>query len=252
MSKSLKNKLKWLASLITSVSLLLPYMLFTYQTGQLDGIGWLFEYIYFALFFTPIFYMLLFLFMAVRLAKYKKNIKWLLVFGLFALGILLAFILPIHIPALKSNVSLIINTTAEKNPNSQGSEIWVIALTQADGKQIPQSEFKFDDQWQIKDGAFMSAGEQASAMLSWGGKTNQPMQLTFLTHNWSGIAQVTWNGSTQRLDLYSQDAQNKIIDLPYVQQVPALYKFIFLFLIGAILGLLLLNLALFFFPQADI
>lgn len=237
---------KWGTSLVTTVAILLPYMLIVRGVGQAQGVGWAFEYVYFALFFTPFLYAFLFLFLAPRLNEFKPTARVVGVLGALGVGVILAFILPIHVPEPNSNVSLAISATGEKNPNAQGTEVWLVGLARADGIQVDQSEFIPDSNWQIKDKSLMSPGTHSPAVLTWTGVTNQNMQLTLLSHAWSGIAKITWNGVVQTVDLYDPGRKNVTIDLPYYKQASPVYRTVFLSFTGITFGLLVLGVVLYF------
>jgi len=99
---------------------------------------------------------------------------------------------------------IVITATGQKNPAAQGTEVWVTSFGFR-GRNRPTEYMTEVFGWkQDKGGAFFSHDNQP-ASIRWRGWLPLNGSLSFGTHLWSGIAELTVNGQRRRLDLYSTD-----------------------------------------------
>lgn len=115
-----------------------------------------------------------------------------------ASGLVLSFAIPMDIDA---PIRLQVKATGENDPASLGSAVWVVALTR-DGHEVPLSSLELAEGWKHADGAvFATSGE--SDALTWDGEAARSATVRFSTGTHLGVAQVSWQEETTRVDLYS-------------------------------------------------
>lgn len=91
----------------------------------------------------------------------------------------------------------------EKRPTAHSDEVWVEGVERADGSIVSVLDFANDGRWEIRDQSAVSYQEQP-ARFTWSGRTEGISYLLLKEHDWSGIAEVRWNGESRRLDLYAE------------------------------------------------
>jgi len=164
--------------------------------------------LYLSFFFSVFSYWALFVFAQPRLANYSNRIRWGLLVGSILAGIFLVLVIPIRMKPLQlptpvSHLDII--ATGEKNVAAKGSEVWLIN-SMIGGVPVQLESFTWQQGWEQRDNALVSYQDQP-ASLSWEGRVKD-FQLTFLTHAWSGLVKVRWNGKEETLDLYSNETGN--------------------------------------------
>jgi hypothetical protein len=134
----------------------------------------------------------------------KGRSAWLV--GSVAGALLLCLTIPVK-PFRPGEIHLELTALGEKNPSSQGSEVWVHGLlSSADGQPVSLEAEQSAGQWKTREGSLegslLSEGKPP-ATLRWVGYLDEDAQLVLTQHDWSGHVRVTLNGETQRVDLYS-------------------------------------------------
>jgi hypothetical protein len=122
-------------------------------------------------------------------------------------GLLVVAVVPVRPPGypLGPMQELEIVATGEKHPDARGSEVWLQRVQRSDGSAIEPRAFTFDGAWELRDGVPLSYQDQP-ARLRWRGRLRADPTLVFVSHPWSGVVEVTFNGATQRIDLYAKEA----------------------------------------------
>lgn len=110
-------------------------------------------------------------------------------------------------PAQAPVVDLTVTATGKKNPLGKGSEVWLVGFP---GMEHAQAEP--EGSWIQKDGNLLALGERQPSTLIWRGLGLQTV--SFLTHPWSGVAELTINGEHQTLDLYSASGGTRTLPVP--------------------------------------
>lgn len=106
--------------------------------------------------------------------------------------------------------SLEIIATGRRNVRSQDSEVWLGQLTHADGRIVPLKDFDADRGWerrQEKGKEYLYSRQNQPAKLRWKGIAEGPMRLSLVSHPWSGVAEIRWNGIKRSIDLFSNDGR---------------------------------------------
>ncbi len=120
-------------------------------------------------------------------------------------GLLLVVAIPLERPVspVAPVQNLRITATGQQNPDARGREIWVRSLTRANGNNVPLRSFAIDKGWELRDGAAFSNAAQP-ARLQWTGRASGDLTLEFVSHPWSGVIEIDWNGDTRRIDLFNE------------------------------------------------
>lgn len=173
----------------------------------------------------------------------SRTARRFLIVGALAGGALLIVLLPVRVRHLHT---LEITATGQKNPAAAGNEVWLIAFTLPDQSQVPFAEISADPGWGPRLG-MLCCYEHSPATLRWSGAvsnahsfdspgpqvwdastrpayrpsgnrswygTRGTAVLRFVTHPYSGMAQIAWNGHVQALDLYSPQRGERRVALP--------------------------------------
>jgi membrane protease YdiL (CAAX protease family) len=146
------------------------------QTGErLLVIGYL------IILFSGLAYLVLMRFIRPRLEQFSRRaqIAWIVLALL--LGAFLLLVIPIRRPALTTHHQLEIVATGQKNPASQGSEVWVTGLLLDGGDRVAASAFELDGNWELRDGVPLSH-QQQPAKLRWQGAVESEAKLRLLSH----------------------------------------------------------------------
>ncbi len=176
--------------------------------------------------FAALAYFLLFRFAVPRLQILSRRVKvaWVVVSCL--IGIFLLIVIPVHLPSLASQHRLEIVATGQKNPASQGSEVWVTGLFLNNGTQVDTADFQLDGKWEMRNGVPLSY-QQQPATLRWQGMVDGDVKLRLLSHPWSGVVAINWDGVSQTVDLYAESGTQKDIILPAGAASPGLPSLVF-------------------------
>lgn len=95
-----------------------------------------------------------------------------------------------------------ITALGESQELAKGSEVWLTSLMVDDREiHLSDQEFSHDNSWKNIDG--MLEASLKNAQLTWKGKVNSKVSLTFISHPWSGKVKISFNNETIIKDLYN-------------------------------------------------
>ena len=121
------------------------------------------------------------------------------------LAFLLAIISAVAYPLnwVEDRVILEIAATGQANPQSRGSQVWITVFGSARfNSQDLIASAHFDSTWGTENKVLRHL--EGPAKLKWSGDVGPGFVIEFVRHPWSGIVEVSINGSVRRLDLYSE------------------------------------------------
>jgi hypothetical protein len=220
----------------------LTYFIYLLQSQVTSSGEQVFTFLYLTALFSIGAYLLLvrFVLPRIRTFSHRAQVSWVIVSILTSVFLLI--VIPVRLPVTATTHHLEITATGQKNQSAQGSELWVIGLFRADGTQVDNTEFTLNGEWEVRDGVPLSYQHQP-ATLVWQGELDGDMQLRLLSHPWSGITTVTWDGVVQTIDLYSATGTQKEIVLPV--RTEASWQSVTVFIADAItLGALVLGISI--------
>ncbi len=147
----------------------------------------------------------------------KEKLYW--ITASIIASVVFLYAIPIPVPGLfygEPTHNLKIRGMGDKNPSSQGSEVWLLSANNNVACQIPFSWLQADPSWKIIDNSFVSKQEQPGNLLWKGYFPYKRCRLIFLTHPWSGYVMVTLNGKSQVYDLYApeQSVKEVVLEIP--------------------------------------
>jgi hypothetical protein len=176
----------------------------------------IFTGIYLIVLFSVLIYYLFyhFAFPSLKRNGYSSRIQRGLLAGMILAGFFLFHTIPLQMPHFPVKQTLEIAATGLKNPQSQGSEIRIVGLYNANGTAIDFSQFHKAGDWAIVDGQLMSSSKTNST-LEFIQTENYDLKLVLIAHPWSGIVKVTWDGESQTIDLYENPGTPRQILLKY-------------------------------------
>ncbi|WP_237078596.1 hypothetical protein [Myxococcus xanthus] len=148
-----------------------------------------------------------------RLTRYSpaQQRTWLGVVALVT--VLLMVATPLHAIMPAERLPVTVRATGERNPSSQGSEVWVLGLLDAHGSPLPSNGWRPEGKWEHRSGGAWLSHLDQPARLHWEAGGHKPRVLQLLAHGHSGIVEYTVNGRTERLDLYSPPGTDARRDL---------------------------------------
>jgi hypothetical protein len=226
-----------------SIATILGIACSLFYLSYLGGMGFntaktVFAFLYLSILFSSLDYFLLFRLILSRLSKYSQKAKVLWLAGSLLAGIWLAIAIPLPFPAMSPIPhKLEVIAIGQKDPRSQGSEVWLLGLYLPDGRKVDVTEFNLDRSWIIRDGVPVSYQNQP-ASLSWQSTAQGMMRLVLGTHPWSGIAQLIIDGKSQEINLYSDPGTTKEIAFQLSSPLPWYFFVIMYFGFGVIFMLL--------------
>lgn len=116
-------------------------------------------------------------------------------------------LIALSVPLTRDTIpEVFITATGQKNPNAKASEVFVTLGSSS------RKAFKGEG-WARRGNTFISAEAQPSVLHYVGSKNVHPV-LQFVQHPYSGIVEVSINGTTQRLDLYAEREGHIRVPLP--------------------------------------
>ncbi|KAF6567412.1 hypothetical protein G9G63_02035 [Paenibacillus sp. EKM202P] len=123
-------------------------------------------------------------------------------------SILMALLVVVMLPFNISAYHIIeIHPLAQKNSASLGKEVWLKEL-KIDDHNIPINEMLMIGKWEIIENTPVYTGE-GDAEIKWKGEIQKDIKLKLSNHPYSGIVQITIDGKSQILDLYSPKNDSK-------------------------------------------
>lgn len=161
------------------------------------------------------------------LAAFKTHllVRW-WTLSAFVIAIILLTTEAVQIPTPVIEQHLVVEATGQKHPNAQGSEVWLVALERGNGDVISPETMQFEGDWRVNDDVIMTTGQQ-QASASWTGTTDTTLALVLISHPWSGVIDITWNGETQSVDLYQEAGPPRTISLEPRLHLPVTVTFVY-------------------------
>ena len=106
-----------------------------------------------------------------------------------------------------------------RNPQSQGAEVWILAVRNNDGF-LALDRIHPQGDWTVKEGLGME--KRPALVASEYGWSDIPAgngaHLMLLRHPWSGIVELQHGNMRRRFDLYTQNSDHIIVDLTTLDQ----------------------------------
>lgn len=152
-------------------------------------------------------------------------------------AIFLALILPIK---YAHPVDIEIKAVGNANSQSQGSEVWVCSLN-IDGKLVPLEQLSYkENEWEIREECLVSFKMQP-AIATYSGKSYDFISIELVSHEYSGVVEISINGQKVTRDLYSSNGMRIFETKKYARSVFNIllsifvYFFIFLLLLKVVI-----------------
>jgi hypothetical protein len=121
---------------------------------------------------------------------------------------------------MAKHVRITVRPTGERNPSSQGSEIWVL---RAGAANKPATEvFTPTEGWQARDGSLVAIGQAEPLQANI--DTDQIDAIEVLHHAWSGKVEIIFEGRSETIDLYAPTNARKRIAIPGAKAAKALAR----------------------------
>jgi hypothetical protein len=236
--------LNLIISIFVGAAAALTYFIYFLQSQIAGPSEQALVFLYLVVLFSVGAYLLLFRFVLPRLRTFSRRAQVAWVIVSFLTSVFLLIVISGRLPALATLHRLEITATGQKNQAAQGSELWVTGLFRADDTQVNSGEYIMNGEWEVRDGVPLSYLHQPATLI-WQGELDGDLQLRFLSHPWSGVVTVTWDGAAQTIDLYSPTGTRKDMVLPVKPEVS--WQSIIVFLADAIsLGALILAISIWF------
>jgi len=169
-------------------------------------------------------------------ASRVKISVWFIAMLLFGAMIVAAY--PAALPTLPGSPKLIIITTGQKNPLSQGNEVKLTKILGKGAVSINLNRLKTGNLWKRTDSGFSSSNREPYSKLTLENDPASSYTLFFSADNRSGKIKILWGGKEQVVDLYSEIEKPIILHLQQSRTM-ALLEFLYLFLLTVSLGCLL-------------
>lgn len=137
------------------------------------------------------------------LNRYSRNLKLLIIIICLTISVIVSYFMPLHETVNNSITKLTFTATGNKNQNSKASEVWIRGL-QINEINIPLNSLIGEGGWQLKGESIVSYKNQPVSF-SINLKTDDNVKINFLSHAWSGIVKVNYQGQERITDLYSSN-----------------------------------------------
>jgi hypothetical protein len=243
--------MRWGLSILLGAPSGIVYYLFLLEHTPLSGVKSVISLLYLSMLFSGLVYLLLFIFILPRLSKYSPRAKLPWLIGSLLAGIWLAIAIPLPIPAIfPMTHNLEVIATGQKDPRSQGSEVWLTGLYLPDGSKVDVNNFTLGEGWIVRDGVPVSYQYQP-AVLSWQGAVDGNLRLTLVAHPWSGFVQIVLDGRSQELNLYNDPGTSKEISFQLSTPPHWYYYLLIYFGFGVIFMMLLSCFMIVFYKKID-
>jgi hypothetical protein len=138
-----------------------------------------------------------------------SRIRWFTIS--FLVGALLVYLVPLSFPTYPSSHQLGIRLVGQNDLPSGTKQLYIEGLHQIENNfdRLVLTGFSLSGDWEkhprFYDGTFEPLSTSSStAVLSWQGEINNPIEVTLRAGPNSGQVQVTWDGQEQTVDLYSE------------------------------------------------
>jgi len=162
-------------------------------------------------------------------------------------GVLCSFVM-VEIISFRIKIphELVIRALGEKQKDSKGREVWLIGRLHDFHEDLKVKSLQLDSGWQLKDGDIVS-WRSTPSVARWRGKIHSAAALTFLTHQYSGKVEVSWDGEPVVYDLYSSERGVFTVDLSKIRNIYSWYLFKGAFIL--LLSLFFLMFSMIFFSK---
>jgi hypothetical protein len=207
-SQILRNArfLRWCAATIVGCLIALSYYTRFGQARVTTTLDHGIVLLYFALLFTGASYLLLFRWLMPRLRSLPRAscLAWVVGTLAFSSAVVYADLLASAPPTLAQPEphQLELLATGQKNVVAKDAQVWIIGLYNTEDQPIPLTTFTHDPGWTIQDDKLAFLGAQPATAL-WSGTLRGNAELRLVSHAWSGIVRITWDGQSQVVDLFN-------------------------------------------------
>ncbi len=161
--------------------------------------------------------------------------------------VVLCIILQPPVPAFNSQHQLIISTTGNRNPYSQGQQVEIEKIRTLSGAGIQTDTVSMSSDWVVQDGVYFNQGTGNSQLVI-AGMMPGGLVLNLKYSDTAGIIQIDWDGVVKDIDLYTH--KNHVIYAlpiyPEIGNIPFITLLAMIFCMGLyILGLFSLLMGIF-------
>ncbi|MBC8075864.1 MAG: hypothetical protein H7Y32_07300, partial [Chloroflexales bacterium] len=146
-------------------------------------------------------------------------------------GALLALVLNQATPPPLNTLEIV--ATGQRAAQSRASQIWLLGLYDSRNVQVPMAELQPEGPWQQQGTALLA---ESPATLRWSGRIAVPGRIDFISHEWSGVVEVRWNGQAETIDLYAPQHGQRAVAL--AEQAASVSPLLFLTDAISVAGLL--------------
>ncbi|TMA48311.1 MAG: hypothetical protein E6J81_06085 [Deltaproteobacteria bacterium] len=131
-----------------------------------------------------------------------------------AIGAVLRLVIPVCPAAWSTRHRLEVVATGERNEAAKATEVWTYGIFDDEGNcLVPPTTLERRGDWSLRGETIVSHGQQPAG-LRWEGVLTRDLSLRLLSHPWSGVVEVAWDGRQRRLDLYADSDGIRSVRLP--------------------------------------
>jgi hypothetical protein len=112
---------------------------------------------------------------------------------------------------------VVLRALGQRSPTSHGSEVWALKLTSSSGAPISYDQVQLSDGFERRPAPDSPMGEVLFAHHTGNFEIDPPaegLEITLLTHPWSGQVEIGFEGRRMTLDLFSETAGELRVALP--------------------------------------
>ena len=139
---------------------------------------------------------------------HKKTTTFIYAVSALLVSVLLFAVFGSHFVYPYKQTTVTITATTEKNAMSKTSEVW-IASVNIDGQALDLTTLTLPDNWVLTNGSVMYSANRSSSM-TLNFKAAKHIEITFLKHPWSGIAELKDGSATTMIDLYAPNGDKYV------------------------------------------
>jgi hypothetical protein len=125
-------------------------------------------------------------------------------------GLVLVIAFPVRLPRMH-RVEVV--ATGRQHADAKGSEVWVFGLHRPDGTLLPIGGEALPRGWALHEDIPVAGGGRSGALVWEGCVGDETLYLYLLTHPWSGVVEIRWDGRTETRDLYAPAERQKAIEV---------------------------------------
>lgn len=154
------------------------------------------------------------------------------------LGVFASLVIPVDTIRIFDEQDLIIRATGQQGSFSKGNEVWVLGLQGENSSSLAMDDLDWNG-WEVRDSIRVFHQAQP-AEAHWHGRIGEAVVVRLLKHPWSGIVEIVWNGTAQKIDLFADPGGSQTLILQPKQTllndvVSILVRTIDTLLLGALL-----------------